>query len=232
MYKQWGGISNKIIIKKKTNKNKKKKDESDDSDSDTSSTSPILKLPLSFSKGSSSIYSNFNHIYFNNDITTDSCFELMKELRTVETKILTLSITSKTEKQPIYLHLTTDGGLIHSAFSVIDCIKNLSVPVYTVADGFVASAGTLIFLAGEKKYMCENAYMLIHELRSGVWGKMSDIEEEVDNLKKLMVHITKIYLDNTKLKKKDLDKILKKDVIWDINECIKTGLVDEKYTGF
>ena len=229
MFKQWGGISNKIIIKKKNTKNKKKV-ESDDDESDTSSSSPILKLPLSFSKGSSSIYSNFNHIYFNNDITTDSCFELMKELRSVETKVLTLSITSKIEKQPIYLHLTTDGGLIHSAFSVIDCIKNLSVPVYTVADGIVASAGTLIFLAGEKKYMCENAYMLIHELRSGVWGKMSDIEDEVENLKKLMAHITKIYVDNTKLKKKDLSKILKKDMIWDINECIRTGLVDEKYS--
>jgi len=229
MFKQWGGISNKIIIKKKNTKNKKKV-ESDDDESDTSSSSPILKLPLSFSKGSSSIYSNFNHIYFNNDITTDSCFELMKELRSVETKVLTVSITSKIEKQPIYLHLTTDGGLIHSAFSVIDCIKNLSVPVYTVADGIVASAGTLIFLAGEKKYMCENAYMLIHELRSGVWGKMSDIEDEVENLKKLMAHITKIYVDNTKLKKKDLSKILKKDMIWDINECIRTGLVDEKYS--
>lgn len=230
MYKHWGGISNKIIIKKKTNR--KKKIESNDDESDSSSTPQFFKLPLSLSKESSGIYSNFNHIYFNNDITTENCFELMKELRTVETRILTMNIISKTEKQPIYLHLTTDGGLIHSAFSVIDCIKNLSVPVYTVVDGFVASAGTLIFMAGKKKYMCENAYMLIHELRSGVWGKMSDIEEEVQNLKKLMTHITKIYIDNTKLKKKDLDKILKKDVIWDIEECIKCGLVDEKYTGF
>lgn len=217
MFNYWGGISNK----------KRKKDESDD-ESDTSTIPPFLKLQC-LHKNSNSIYSNFNHIYFNNDITVESCFELMKELRTVETKILTLNITSKIEKQPIYLHLTTDGGLIHAAFSVIDCIKSLSVPVYTIADGFVASAGTLIFLAGQKKYMCKNAYMLIHELRSGVWGKMSDIEEEVENLKKLMDHIIKLYLENTKLKKKDLNKFLKQDVIWNIEESIKNGLVDEEY---
>jgi ATP-dependent protease ClpP protease subunit len=133
------------------------------------------------------------------------------------------------EKQPIYLHLTTDGGLIYSAFSVIDCIKSLSVPVYTVIDGFVASAGTLISLAGEKRFMCENAYLLIHELRGGVWGKMSEVDEEHMNLKKIMEHLKKIYLDNTKIKKKDLDGILKKDLIWDVNECIEKGLVDEIY---
>ena len=124
------------------------------------------------------IYSNFSHIYFNNDINADTAFELNKELREVENKIKLLTLTLGIEKQPIYLHLTTNGGIIYSAMSIIDCIKSLSVPVYTVIDGYVASAGTLISLAGEKRYMCENAYMLIHELRSGMWGKMTEIADD------------------------------------------------------
>lgn len=211
--------------------NKRQRVANDDSDEGSeSSDNTSIKLPFLFQKSSNSyLTTNFNHIYFNNDITNDSAFELNKELRSVDTKIKTLSASLGVEKQPIYLHLTTDGGLIYSAFSVIDCIKSLSVPVYTVIDGFVASAGTLISLAGEKRFMCENAYLLIHELRGGVWGKMSEVDEEHMNLKKIMEHLKKIYLDNTKIKKKDLDGILKKDLIWDVNECIEKGLVDEIY---
>lgn len=215
----------------KSGNNKRAKVVNDDSDDNSeSSENTSIKLPFLFHKSSNSyLNSHFNHIYFNNDITSDSAFELNKELRNVETKIKTVSSTLGVEKQPIYLHLTTDGGLIYSAFSIIDCIKSLSVPVYTVIDGFVASAGTLISLAGEKRYMCENAYLLIHELRGGTWGKMSEIDEEHTNLKKIMEHLKKIYLENTKIKKKDIDGVLKKDLIWDVKECIEKGLVDEIY---
>lgn len=199
-------------------------------DEDNNSEGSTIKFPLLFQKNSINyINTNFNHIYFNNDITRDSAFELNNELRNVETKIKTLSANLNIEKQPIYLHITTDGGYIYSAFSIIDCIKSISVPVYTIVDGFVASAGTLICLAGKKRYMCENAYMLIHELRGGTWGKMSEVDEEHTNLKKIMEHLKKIYLENTNIKKKELEIILKKDLIWDINECIEKGLIHEIY---
>jgi len=200
-----------------------------DSDSDKSDSS-IIKFPFTIPKSlSSTLYSQFNHIYFNNDITMESAFELNKELRNVEIKVKTISISLNIKTEPIYLHLTTDGGLIYAALSVIDCIESLSVPVYTIIDGYVASAGTLISLAGEKRFMCKNAYMLIHELRGGLWGKMTEIDDEYSNLKKLMNHITKIYIKKTNITKKELEGILKKDINWNLKECIQNGLIDEEY---
>lgn len=210
-----------------TKKKRKANEIEDDDDNENDLSKKISVIMNSSSNGS--ITTNFNHIYFNNDITSDSAFNLNNELRSTENKIKIFSATYNIPLQPIYLHLTTDGGLIYSAFSVIDCIKSLSVPVHTIIDGFVASAGTLISLAGEKRYMNKNSYMLIHELRGGVWGKMSEIEDEFKNIKRVMKHLIGIYLDNTKLKKNELEKILKKDIIWDLNECIKYGLVHEEY---
>lgn len=213
----WGEKKQKYALSAKEN----------EGDSDDNST---INLPALFQKSANTyIYSNLTHIYFNNDINPDTAFELNKELRQVENKINMLSISLGIEKQPIYLHLTTDGGVIYSAMSIIDCIKSLSVPVYTVIDGFVASAGTLIALAGEKRYMCENAYILIHELRSGMWGKMTEINDEYCNLKRLMKHIIKIYVNNTNLTKSDLTEILKKDINWNLKKCIENGLIHEKY---
>ncbi len=188
--------------------------------------------PLIFPKLPSphSLYHQSNHIYFNDDITADTAFNLCRELRTVDNKMRLIGVNfDSLPNQPIYLHLTTNGGSIYSAFSIVDCMNSLTCPVYTIVDGFVASAGTIISIAGKKRYIMPNAYMLIHQLSSGFWGKMNEIDDEYDNLKKLMDHVKEHYVTHTKLKSKALDSILKKDKTWDKEEVIKKGLVDEVY---
>lgn len=171
------------------------------------------------------IYSFSNHIYFNDDINNNTSFKLNNALRLMESKLKSLNI----DNIPIYLHLTTNGGLIHAAFSIIDCMNSISLPIYTVIEGYVASAGTLISVSGEKRYISKNAYVLIHELRSGFWGKMSEMEEEMTNIKKIQEHLINIYLNKTSLKKKKLNRILKKDIEWNAEEAIEFGIVDEIY---
>ena len=194
-----------------------------DDDEDQGSPIPFMLPKIQ----NHSVYSHNNKVYFNDDITYDTCFQLNKELRVVAERMKIVSLLHGVEPSPIILHITTHGGQIYAAFSVIDCMAQLGVPVHTVVDGFVASAGTLISICGTKRYMLPNAYMLIHELRSEFWGKMTDIEEEMKNLKKSMEHITRLYTTNTKLKTNQLDKILKKDAIWSASECLAKGLVDE-----
>lgn len=168
-----------------------------------------------------------NRVYFNDDITFDSMFSLNRELRLLDDKLLAFSLIHRSEPMPIYLHLTTNGGSIHAAFSAVDCIKSLRCPVYTVVDGFVASAGTLLSLSGNKRYIQPNAYMLFHELRSGFWGKMSEIEQEFCNLQKMAEHLISFYTKHTSMTAKQLEKLLTKDAIWSPNECLEKGVVDE-----
>jgi ATP-dependent protease ClpP protease subunit len=201
--------------------------EAGDDDSDNG-IMPFV-LPMGGGKVNQTVYTHMNHVYFNDDITSESSFLLCRELRNAELQQKVVATSFNTKPTPIYLHLTTNGGEIHAAFAVVDTISQLSVPVYTVVDGFVASAGTLISLAGEKRFISRNAYMLLHELRSGVWGKMSSIEEEMENLKKIMEHITSYYMSKTKLNRKNLEKLLTKDVIWNADECVSKGVVDGVY---
>ena len=214
-------------IQKKGRRSKKSKAaDSDDEELQLPSLLPMMLPKMS----STSVYSHNHKVYFNDDITDASCFQLNRELRQVAERMKVISVLHGHDPTPIYLHLTTNGGQIHAAFSVIDCIRQLGVPVYTVVDGFVASAGTLISMCGTKRFMNPNAYMLIHELRSEFWGKMTDIEEEIQNLKKTMDHVMGLYVEHTKLTRTQLEKILKRDAIWNAEECLRKGLVDEIMT--
>jgi len=182
-------------------------------------------------KNQHNLYVNNNHIYFNDDITSDTAFTLKKELQKLDSSIRSKSIIEDLENtQPIYLHLTTNGGCIHSALSVVDCIENLKTPVYTVIEGYVASAGTIISIHGQKRYITRNSYILIHQLRCGFWGKLDYLEDEYNNCKKVDKHIIEMYLKKTKVNKKQLLEILKKDIDYNATEAIKLGLVDEVFS--
>jgi len=223
----WNGVENAAQMAKSSRKRKRALASDDDDDL------PSIPLPMLMGgRGATSVYANHNCIFFNDDINNDTVFALNKELRSVADKLTVLGTIHKSPPPPIWLHITTNGGDIYAAFSVIDCITHLGVPVYTVVDGFCASAGTLISIVGAKRYILPNAYMLLHELRSNFWGKFSDITDEITNLQKIMNHITGLYTKHTSIPKRTLEKLLKKDIVWNADECLTHGVVDAVFDGY
>lgn len=101
------------------------------------------------------------------------------------------------------------------------------IPVYTVVEGRVASAGTFISIAGTKRFMSPNSYMLIHQLSTFVGGNFEQIQDDYKNSKELMEKIIQIYKIHTKINKKEISNILKHDLNWGANKCLINGLIDE-----
>lgn len=168
-----------------------------------------------------------NHIYYYEEVTQKSALNLNSKLRDLEQKLLDKNYKHKFHEEYIYLHICSMGGCVFSAFSIIDTIKNLRVPVVSIIEGNAASAATLISVVCDYRLCHQNSFMLIHELSSGAWGKFSEIELEVENLANLMKRIKTIYKDNTNLTESDLNTMLKNDKWWNSKECKKMELIDE-----
>jgi ATP-dependent Clp protease protease subunit len=168
-----------------------------------------------------------NHIYFNSDVTKKSIFDLCQALNSVALDNIVTATQFNIEPIPIYLHINSNGGSVFAAFTAIDNIMNCKVPVYTIIEGASASAATIMSVVGKKRYIRPNSYMLIHELRSGCWGRMSEMEDEMENNKKLMKRIKKIYKEHTTIPHEEMKEILKHDMWWDAEKCLEMGLVDE-----
>jgi len=168
-----------------------------------------------------------NHVYFHAEVNRDNIFELIEFIRKCEIDNIVLAHKLCTDPIPIYLHINSYGGCVFSALTAIDIINACKVPVHTIIEGATASAGTLMSVAGSKRYIRPNAHMLIHQLSSGSWGKMQELEDDFENNKGLMDRIINIYKDNAKIPKKQLREILKHDLWWNVETCMKYGLVDE-----
>lgn len=169
-----------------------------------------------------------NQIFFYDDVTRQSIYTLNRQLDSTAKSIQLLGIHyNLTILPPIDMFINSEGGEVFSAFSAVDRIKSSKVPVHTYVEGFCASAATLLSVCAHKRYIRKNGFMLIHQVRSGMWGTFAEFEDEMENLELIMKYIKQIYLTNTKIPESDLNEILKHDTYLNAEECVKYGLVDE-----
>lgn len=168
-----------------------------------------------------------NHIYFYAEVDRGSIFELIELIRKCEIDNMITAHKNSLDEIPIFLHISSFGGSLLDAFTAIDVIQSCKVPVHTIIDGPTASAGTLISVVGRKRYMRPSSYMLIHQLSSSSWGKMAELEDDYENNRMLMQKIKDIYTKQASIPKKQLADILKHDLWWDFEKCMKYGLIDE-----
>ena len=169
-----------------------------------------------------------NKIYYYAGVNRDSASELNKKIGELESKSLTLSHNLDLEQPPtLRIFINSGGGSVVSGISSMDTILRAKVPVHTYVDGFCASAATFMSVVGNFRFMSRNSYMLIHQLSTQFWGKYSDFEDEKQNLDLMMTTIKSVYEKYTKVPTKKLDEILKHDLLWDAETCLKYGLIDE-----
>ena len=168
-----------------------------------------------------------NKIYFYAGVNRNSCVELNKKIGELETKSLTLSNTLGILPPPIKIFINSGGGSIVSGIASMDTILRCQVPIETYVDGFSASAATFLTVVGGKRYMSRNSYMLVHQLSSTFWGTYANFEDEKKNLDLMMRTIKDVYKKYTKLPMKDLNDILKHDLMWDAKTCLEYGMIDE-----
>ena len=83
-----------------------------------------------------------------------------------------------TSHDPIRVFINTPGGTADDGFAIHDILRFVKAPVYTIATGLTASAGTIILLATsrERRLTLPNSRIMIHQPAGGAQGRASDIE--------------------------------------------------------
>ena len=162
-----------------------------------------------------------NNVYFHDDVTTENITKLVKEL-----DVATMYAT-KNKIPHIHVFIQTDGGNIYAGFSGMRHIEKNSIPVVTHVDGWVASAGTFLFLGGHQRVMPKYSQMCIHQLRAGVIGKYVDIIEEKDICERIMRMMEDIYKEKANIPDRVYKKLMKKEMVLHADECLEYNLIDE-----
>ncbi len=128
---------------------------------------------------------------------------------------------------PIHMLISSPGGHVESGDAIHDMIRFVRAPVTTIGTGWVASAGTHIFLAAEKanRVCLPNTRFMIHQPAGGAGGRASDIAIQAKEIIKTRERIAKVVADQTGQKFDKVKADMERDYWMSAQEAIDYGIV-------
>jgi ATP-dependent Clp protease protease subunit len=131
--------------------------------------------------------------------------------------------------EPINIYIDSYGGAVYQCFGLLSVIERSKTPVHTIVTGCAMSCGFLLLISGHKRFAHKMSTPLYHQVSTGFWGKVQDMEEKLEETKRLQKQIEDYTTDRTKISKKKLKEILenKKDWYMSSDEALELGVVDE-----
>lgn len=128
---------------------------------------------------------------------------------------------------PITLFIHSQGGHVESGDSIHDVIRFIGARVRVVGNGWVASAGALIYVSVplEDRYCMPNTRFLLHQPSGGARGSGSDIAIEAEEIIKMRRRLNEIFAHATGQPLEKIEKDTQRNFWLSAQEAKKYGLV-------
>jgi ATP-dependent Clp protease protease subunit len=147
-----------------------------------------------------------------------------KVAENVMARLLALSADSDDD---ITLYLHSPGGHVESGDTLHDMVRFVGPRVRIIGTGWVASAGTHVYLAAEKEdRLClPNTRFMIHQPLGGIGGQATDIEIEADEMLKARDRLNQTIADRTGQTVERVEKDTDRNFWMSPEEALEYGIV-------
>ncbi len=128
---------------------------------------------------------------------------------------------------PIRVMVSSPGGHVESGDAIHDVIRFVRAPVTTIGTGWVASAGTHIFLAApkERRFCLPNTRFMIHQPGGGAGGRASDIAIQAREILRTRERIARVIARDTGQSIEKVRVDIERDLWMSADEAIEYGIV-------
>jgi len=136
------------------------------------------------------------------------------------------------EELKITYVVDSPGGSVSAILKFVDFIRQIKrdypkVIFSSVITGTTASAGTIMCIVADQRYMTKNATAMIHELSSGNLGRYTQMQSYSGHLTDLHKKLKELYLPKFKGTPEELEVLLKNDTWYSAEQYMAHGFVDE-----
>lgn len=145
---------------------------------------------------------------------------------------------SAVQGNELTVNISTYGGDVFEALAIGGVLESLQKNVTTIGYGLVASAGTVILLAGKKRKMAANSFFMIHNPTAVTGGEASEMRKTADLLDKIQTQLVDIYVTAMEKSGKLIDgsrettakkvtKWVENETWFTADEALQYGFIDE-----
>ena len=136
------------------------------------------------------------------------------------------------KRKPIEFYISTYGGNADDMFALYDVMNFVkkNSTIQTIGLGKVMSAGVLLLAAGTngERRIGQNCRVMIHNVMGGTAGSLPNLANELAAIEQLQEDYVNALVENTKMTKKQLRKMLneKVNVYLSAEEALELGIAD------
>jgi ATP-dependent Clp endopeptidase proteolytic subunit ClpP len=138
-------------------------------------------------------------------------------------------------KDNITVHINSVGGEFYAGLAIYNRLRNLKASVTTINDGLAASAGSIIFMAGDKgkRKVHAGSNLMIHGVLNFLYGYYNaiDLKAEIKELESHNKAAIAAYVEATGLDQETVKAAMSKDTYMTGQEAVDAGWADEVITG-
>ncbi len=140
-----------------------------------------------------------------------------------------LFLQSEDPKKEISLYVNSPGGSVTSTLAIIDTMNFVKNDVATYCVGLAASGGAMVLSAGKKgkRFILQNAEVMIHQPLGGAEGQATDIAISAKHILRTRENLAKMLAKNCDQTVAQIEKDIERDFYMSAEEAKKYGIVDK-----
>ena len=132
-------------------------------------------------------------------------------------------------KSNITIHINSVGGDLYGGISIYNRLKALPANITTINDGLAASAGSIIFQAGNTRRMNAGSNLMIHQAAGFLYGyyQSGDLKGVIKQLDAGNKAAVAVYAEASGRESAELKNMLDRETWLTGQEAVDAGLADE-----
>mgnify|MGYP004530354435 CR=1 FL=1 len=129
----------------------------------------------------------------------------------------------------ISIYINSPGGSITSGMAIYDTMNIIKSDVSTICVGMAASMAAFLLSSGTKgkRYILENAEVMIHQPLGGAQGQATEIKIAATRILKLKDKLNKILSKNTNQPLEKIEQDTERDYFLEAKEAKEYGIIDK-----
>jgi len=154
-----------------------------------------------------------------------------------ETKDTVKKALNEAGGQDVLINISSSGGSIIEGMAISEMIALYSGRTTTRGIGIVASAATIILMAGKRKEMTKNSFFMMHNSWGGVEGNVFELEKTIELLRMFDEQMAAIYTAQLESKGKliggskektleEVKKMMAAETWLTAEEALEMGFID------
>ena len=125
------------------------------------------------------------------------------------------------------VHINSYGGDVKEGLAIYNCIKNSTMNVTTVNDGFACSAASVIFMAGKQRVMNDASLLMIHNPYMLAIGNPEELRKAADDLEVIAQASVEAYRNNSNLPEEKIKELMAAETWILPEEAVEYGMATE-----